>query len=286
VSTASTGPVGASTADTHELITAHLPLVNHLVRELLSKVPAHIRREDLFSVGSVALVAAANCFDSSRGVPFVSYATVRVRGALVDELRDRDWASRSLRSRARRLRVACDEFAAAHGREPTTAELAEATGLTARELATLQQELWRGAVLSLQSFAQDSREDVLPEPRPSPENLLIERERIGYLHDAIDALPDRMRAVVRGYFIEERPMADIAMALGVTESRVSQLRAEALSLLRDGLNAQLDPQLLTDPERPGSCVARRRSRYFDAVAAQGDLRSRLARTTRTGLPAQ
>jgi RNA polymerase sigma factor for flagellar operon FliA len=113
--------------------------------------------------------------------------------------------------------------------------------------------------------------------------LLLHRERIGYLHDAIEALPDRLRAVVIGYFIQERSMADLAVELRVSESRVSQLRAEALSLLRDGLNAQLEPQLVSRQERDG-CVARRRATYYGQVAARGSVRSRLARTDHHGIP--
>ena len=90
--------------------------------------------------------------------------------------------------------------------------------------------------------------------------------------------------MVTRYFLEERPMAEVAAELGVTESRVSQLRSEALALLKDGMNAQLNPDALAAPDRPEGCVARRRAAYFAEVAAQGDLKSRLAMTTTLGLP--
>src|SRR6185436_1021803 len=99
--------------------------------------------------------------------------------------------------------------------------------------------------------------------------------RIGYLHQAIAALPERLRRVVMAYFFEERPMLDIAGELGVTESRVAPLRADALILLRDGLNAHLDPELTPAADRPGGCVARRRETYYAQIAARGDLRTRL-----------
>ena len=99
-------------------------------------------------------------------------------------------------------------------------------------------------VLSLQGFAAGTAEDLVPERTAGPEDLLVHREKVGYLHHAIAALPERLRRVVEAYFFEELPMADIAAELGVTESRVSQLRAEALVLLRDGLNAHLDPDLV------------------------------------------
>ena len=131
----------------------------------------------------------------------------------------------------------------------------------------------RAVVLSLQGFTAGAAEDMVTERTAGPEDLLLHRERIGYLHDAIEALPERLRLVVTRYFLEERPMAEIAAELGVTESRVSQLRAEALTLLRDGMNAQLDPELVADAERPDGCVARRRA-------------SVLRRGRRPGRPAQ
>lgn len=273
-----------STKDVDDLVSAHLPLVGHLVREVLSKVPAHVRRDDLFSAGSVALVAAAKTFDSSRGAPFSSYAAVRIRGALIDELRGLDWATRSVRVKARRVKSAQEEFLTAHGRPATSAELAAAMGVAASEVDSIEEDLQRSVILSLQGFAADGREDTFPEQRPSPEQMLLDRERIGYLHDAVDALPERLRAVIEGYFLRERPMAEIAEELGVTESRVSQLRAEALVLLRDGINAQLDPAQVAKHARPDGCAARRRAAYYAEVAAHGTIRSRLDRTTSTGIP--
>jgi RNA polymerase sigma factor for flagellar operon FliA len=123
---------------------------------------------------------------------------------------------------------------------------------------------------------------MVTEPSPGPEEMLIRREQIGYLRHAIDALPDRLRVVVTGYFFEERPMAKIAAELGVTESRVSQLRAEALVLLRDGINTHLESppaQAVKD-----GCVTRRRAAYYDSIATRGSLSSRLAVTGLDGLP--
>jgi RNA polymerase sigma factor FliA len=105
--------------------------------------------------------------------------------------------------------------------------------------------------------------------------VLVKRERLSYLVDAISALPARLRTVVTGYFFEERPMQEIAGELGVTESRVSQLRSEALVLLRDGLNAHLDPDVLSPEARPDGRVARRRAAYYAAIGAASDYRARL-----------
>jgi RNA polymerase sigma factor for flagellar operon FliA len=267
-----------------DLVRSHLPLVGHLVREMLGRLPAHVSREDLVSAGMAALAAAATTYDPDRGTPFGSFATARIRGALLDELRGLDWASRSVRSRARRVDTATQHLTATLGRTPTAAELATAMGVDVGEIKSVDHDVQRAVVLSLQGFAAGTAEDLVPERTAGPEDLILHRERIGYLHHAIDALPDRLRLVVQAYFFNERPMTDIATELGVTESRVSQLRAEALVLLRDGLNANLDPDLVTNPDRPGGCVARRRESYYAAIATRGDLRNRLDLTTHLGLP--
>jgi RNA polymerase sigma factor FliA len=266
-----------------DMVRSHLPLVGHLVREMLGRVPAHVSREDLVSAGMAALAGAAKSFDPTRGTPFGSFATTRIRGALLDELRGLDWASRSVRSRARRVDTAQQELTATLGRTPTPQEVAEALGVGVDEIKSVDEDVQRAVVLSLQGFAAGTAEDLVPERAAGPEDMLLHREKIGYLHHAIEALPERLQHVVTAYFFEERPMLEIAAELGVTESRVSQLRAEALVLLRDGLNSHLDPQLVDEHERPGGCVARRREAYYAQIAAHSDLRSRLAMTDQDGM---
>jgi RNA polymerase sigma factor for flagellar operon FliA len=261
-----------------------MPLVGHLVRETLARVPAHVNRDDLLSAGYAALVAAARGFDAERGVPFARFAAARVRGALLDELRGLDWASRSVRQRARRTDSARQELTARLGRTPTVQEVAERLGCTVEEIESADDDVQRATVFSLQGFATAGAEDIVTEPSAGPEEMLVRRERLGYLRHAVEALPDRLRAVVQGYFFEERPMAQIAQELGVTESRVSQLRAEALGLMRDGLNTHLDPALAAQtPPREG-CVARRRRAYYEQIETRGTLRSRLAVTGPDGRP--
>ncbi|GAA0511063.1 RNA polymerase sigma factor WhiG [Paractinoplanes deccanensis] len=265
-----------------DIVQEHMPLVGHLVREMLARVPAHVNRDDLMSAGYAALVHAARGFDDSRGVPFARFAAARVRGALLDELRGLDWASRSVRQRARRTDSARQELTAELGRNPTAQEVADHLGCSVEDIESADDDVHRAVVFSLQGFTTAGADDMVTEPSAGPEEMLIRRERLGYLRHAIEALPDRLRAVVQGYFFEERPMARIAEELGVTESRVSQLRAEALTLLRDGLNIHLDPALAA-PVREG-CVARRRAAYYEQIASRGTLKSRLAVTGPDGLP--
>ena len=265
-----------------DTVKSHMPLVGHLVREMLARVPAHVSRDDLLSAGYAALVAAARGYDEDRGVPFARFAAARVRGALLDELRGLDWASRSVRQRARRTDSARQELTAELGRTPSVAEVAERLGCTVEDIEAADDDVQRAVVFSLQGFATAGADDMVTEPTAGPEEMLIRRERMGYLVHAVEALPERLRTVIKGYFFEERPMAQIAAELGVTESRVSQLRSEALGLLRDGLNTHLDPALAT-PVKDG-CVARRRAAYYDSIAVRGNLRTRLAVTGLDGLP--
>jgi RNA polymerase sigma factor for flagellar operon FliA len=267
-----------------DTVRVHMPLVGHLVREMLARVPTHINRDDLLSAGYTALVAAARSFDTERGVPFARFAAARIRGALLDELRGLDWASRSVRQRARRTDGARQELTAELGRTPTVAEVAERLGCRVEDIESGDDDVRRAVLFSLQGFATATADDMVTEPGAGPEELLLRRERLGYLRQAVEVLPDRLRAVITGYFFDERSMADIAAELGVTESRVSQLRAEALGLLRDGLNTHLEPALAADqPVREG-CVARRRAAYYELIQERGTLRSRLAYTGPDGLP--
>lgn len=267
-----------------DVVRAHMPLVGHLVREMLARVPAHVNRDDLLSAGYAALVAAARGFDDERGVPFARFAAARVRGALLDELRGLDWASRSVRQRARRTDSARQELTAELGRMPSATEVAARLGCSVEDVESADDDVQRAVVFSLQGFATAGADDMVTEPSAGPEEILIRRERLGYLRHAVDVLPERLRVVITGYFFDERPMAQIAVELGVTESRVSQLRAEALTLLKDGLNTHLDPALAAESPAKEGCVARRRSAYFDEIATHGTLRDRLAVTRVDGLP--
>ena len=263
------------------LVEANLPLVGHLVREVLAKVPLHVSRDDLSSAGMLALVVTAQSYDPARGVPFVRYASIRIRGALLDELRSMDWAARSVRTRAREMDSVEHKLAAALGRTPRPQEVAAARGVSERQLASLQHDVTRSRTLSLQGFAPESGPELLAETSAGPEALLVFREKLGYLHQTIDALPERLRFVVIAYFFEQRQMADIGAELGVTESRVSQLRAEALRTLREGMNAQLEPSAVEEPVRAGRASSSRKS-YLRAVADHGSLATRLASTTPSG----
>ena len=255
------------------LVRDNLALVGHIVRETMTRLPAHIGRDDLTSAGMTALVLSAQGYDESRGVPFARFAAIRIRGALVDELRSMDWASRSVRGRAREVEAARNQLAVTLGRSPRPHEVAETLGFSVSELGSIDADVHRASVLSLQGFAPETGAAMVADAQRGPEQLVLDREQLGYLHDAIAELPERLRHVVQAYFFEQRQMADIAAELGVTESRISQLRAEALKLLRHGL-ASAEPELAAPAEPTGRAGARVAS-YAAAVAARGTLSTRL-----------
>lgn len=258
----------ASPAEADALVTEHLQLVGHIVRETLGRVPMHVDRDDLTSAGLTALVKASRAFDQERGVPFARYAATRIRGAILDELRGVDWASRAVRRRSRDINRTRGELAATLGRPPVDAEVAAALGTSVQDIQHNDEDVARASVLSLQGNAENPLDDVLASSAPTPEEELEQRERLEYLVDAIAELPERLRVVIKQYFLAERPMAEIAESLGVSESRISQMRAEALVLLRDAMNSALDPALVSPAARPDGCAARRRDAYFRAVAAR------------------
>jgi RNA polymerase sigma factor for flagellar operon FliA len=271
-----------SAAEQEELIRQHMPLVGHLVRDMLTRIPNHIHRDDLTSAGLHALVTAARSWDPDRGIPFHRFASTRIRGGILDELRSLDWATRSVRTKARATDLTRQNLTTTLGRTPTAEELAQALGTTTTDLHRTDNDVQRATVLSLQGFTTASADDLVTESTPGPEEMLLRREQIGYLHHAIASLPERLRIVITEYFLHERPMAEIAADLGVTESRISQLRAEALSLLKDGLHTHLDPELAPTPENPESITARRRASYYATIAGNTSLPARLSLTSAHG----
>ena len=256
-----------------ELIRSHLPIVQYMVSDLSRRLPKSVRRDELVSAGLLGLTQAARSFDHARGVSFARFARTRINGALLDELRSRDGVSRSVRSMTRSLGVTVDELSARLGRAPSSAEIAAEAGITEQELARVNYDVHRASTLDLDADTVDEHPaSALRSSQSDPLDVLVNRESHAYVRDAVSMLPDRLRTVVVGYFFEERPMEDLARELGVTESRVSQMRAEALSLIGEAMTTHLGEQ--SAPQVPG-VAARRRAAYAAAVGTASDFRSRL-----------
>ncbi len=249
-----------------ELVVEHLALVGYHVNEVLHRVPPSVSRDDLASAGGLALVLASRAYQPASGVPFARYASLRIRGAILDELRAMDWASRGARRRAREYQSAAEQLRASLGREPGREELAAALGTDVSGVDEARVDAER-RVLRLDAPGS-ALADVVPDPAATPEEEALSSERLHWLRAAVHTLPDRLRTVVVGLYLEDRSIAELAAGLSVTESRISQLRTEALGMLRDGMNASLDPALVRSAERPGGVAERRRKAYFAAVAAR------------------
>jgi RNA polymerase sigma factor for flagellar operon FliA len=266
----------AKAATEEELVREHLPLVHYAVAELANRVPRHVCRDDLVSAAMLGLAQAARGFDPERGITFERFANMRIRGALLDELRDRDWASRSVRADARKLHTAAESLTHQLGRAPTPVEVAAELGIEPSTVESLLDDVNRATVLNYDAIVLDNEgESVLPANPVSPDRVILDREKQAYMVDAVRTLPDRLRTVIVGYFFEERSMQDLADELGVSESRISQMRAEALVLLRDGINSQLDPDKVAPDARPDGRIARRRAAYHAAIAASSTYMARV-----------
>ena len=271
--------------EVHRLIEEHLPLVRHVEFQVAAHFPRHVDREELATAGALGLVEAARRYDESRGVPFDRFAAQRIRGAILDAVRSLDFAPRAVRSAAREVEASRTALQNELGRTPTTAETAERVGMTTAELVSLQARVHRGLVLSLDAPAAEGdgagevltlAANIVDAVRIDPSELLEQRERAVYLRDAIAVLPDRLRDVVVGYFLNGESSAELAERLGVTESRVSQMRSEGLALMRAGITAQYDEPATVDTATADGRAAQRRAAYAAALATQSSYRGRIS----------
>lgn len=259
------------------LVRDHVPLVHHVVNDVRARIPKHVPAADLESAAMFALYQAARTFDPERGVPFDAWARQRMRGALLDELRSRDWAGRSVRADVKRVQQIEDDLATELGRTPTREEISARAAIDRDRLHRVRDDEHCSVLLNYDSvFAEATEHDALADHAADPSEHLLSRETRGYLIDAVVALPERLRRVIVGYYFEERPMLELAEELGVTDSRISQMRAEAVSLLRDGVLSQLEPGAVSQETLPDGRAARRKAAYYAEVAQSSDLKTRLS----------
>ncbi|VXB80102.1 RNA polymerase sigma factor for flagellar operon [Arthrobacter sp. 9AX] len=240
----------------NELVLQHLPLVGYLVSEVCAKA-THLSRDDLASVGSIALITSAESFDPALGVPFGAFARRRIIGAFADEMRANDWATRSARKRIKETMAVEETLRGVLGRNPTVEEMAAALGV---ERSTVE------AALADAARTLSPLDDVVVETfaaeTASPEHSVLADERVQYLRAAVTALPAKMRYVVEEIYLAGRTVKELAAELGSTHAAVSQQRAEAIRLMRDGLAAHYadEPDQAYTPE--SRINARRRNDYM------------------------
>lgn len=217
-----------------ELLSRYIGLVHHAAREVAPRVRDAVSLDELFSAGSLGLLQAMEGFDHDRGLAFSTFAMRRIRGAILDELRSRDPLSRADRAHLRRLDAAVAELEQRLGRAPHSSEVAGFLGVDHETVARIRQ---RTAVVGSVPIEGEPGTRSLADRLGDEGALAIHEqldtaERSGALQAALDALPPRERLILSRSYFEERPLRQIAKELGVTESRVCQLRAQALGRLR------------------------------------------------------
>lgn len=226
--------------DRDQLILSYLPLVKHVTSRLAACLPASVAEEDLYGWGIFGLLEAVDRYDPDREIRFETYATIRIRGAVLDGLRSLDWAPRSLRRRAREIDDACRKVEARRGGPAGEDEIAQEMGLSLAELRSCLAEVHGAVVLSLQEALASGDEageeelgTVLPDPAAlDPAASAIAGEVVEELARAIEALPDRERLLITLFYYEELRPKEIAQVMGISPSRVAQLHTQALLRLR------------------------------------------------------
>ncbi len=265
--------------DREELIVENLPLVGYLVSTLCARA-THLSRDDLASVGAIALITSATSFDPSLGVPFGAYARRRITGAFADELRSNDWAPRSVRRRIGDTLAAQDTLAASLGRTPTVDELAATLGVSRKEVHLALDDAGR----TVQAL-DETVLDIVPARDELPEASLLADEQVRHLRAAVTHLPARMRHIIEQVFFEGRSVTEVAAELGTTHSAVSQQKSEALRLLQDGLATHYADEATAVAAPVSRISPRRRAEYLSTLGAALTPQRHHASTGHSGSPA-
>ena len=250
-------PASMLSGEQERVLLEHLPMVRFLARRIHERLPQHVDIEDLVSAGVVGLMDAFAKFDPTKKVQFRSYAQFRIRGAILDSLRTLDWSPRELRRKGRAVEEAIRVLTARTGRAPGEGEIAAEMGIALEEYQQLLGDLKGLEIGTLHMERnEDSGEEELAYVPGRPEDDPLFHCLRGELEDrlagAIANLPDRERLVMTLYYYEEMTMREIGLALGVVESRVSQVHASAVVHLRSALKdlATSGAFNKTGPRRP------------------------------------
>jgi RNA polymerase sigma factor for flagellar operon FliA len=215
-----------------DLVQRNFALVEHIVSRVLMRFPRGADRDELAQVAMLGLIEAARRFDPDRGIAFSTFAGPRIEGSILDAVRQMSWAPRSVRANQREIDAAEARLRARLRRNATEVELAGELGLDVDQLAMRRALVAKGAVVSLDEGLSTSIGDTIADTRPSTEDVVERREMHARIRACLSLLSDRHRYVVVGHLLEDRPMHDLARDLGVTRSRVSQLKSEAIDMLR------------------------------------------------------
>ena len=226
--------------DMQAAMQAYTPLVKRLAHHLMAKLPASVQVDDIVQAGLVGLIDAIGRFEQEQGVQIETYATQRIRGAMLDELRRNDWLPRGVRRLQRKIETALSSLEQRLGRTPSEPEVATHLGVRLEEYQSMLQEARGCQLLYLEDMAEDDREESV---RPGDESVdqgdplkALQDERFrAALVQAIERLPEREKLLMWLYYEQDLNFREIAAVLGVTESRVCQLHTQAVSRLRTKL---------------------------------------------------
>jgi RNA polymerase sigma factor for flagellar operon FliA len=231
--------VSPSAVDEKDLIERHLSLVRNVVDRIKLNLPAHVDADDLYSVGITGLLAAVRKFDPGQGCSFASYAALRIRGAILDELRRMDWCPRRARARARKLKSAINDVEQKLGRAATDSEVGAALGLNPKEYAKWLEEAKPVTFIAIDQHGETeegagaSLHDLLADESDVTGRENLEKaELVQLLTQRIAELPDIPRKILAMYYFENMRLAEIASVFGLTESRICQIHSQTILGLR------------------------------------------------------
>ncbi|MGV8074056.1 MAG: RNA polymerase sigma factor FliA [Syntrophobacteraceae bacterium] len=242
---------GICPEDKEQIILQHCALVKYMAIRLVSRLPNSVQMDDLFNAGIIGLIDAVDKFDPLQGIQFETYAKIRVRGAMLDEIRSMDWVPRSLRQKSSEMEKACTSLCQKLGRDPSDEEIAEELGVSIDEYFQILDEIKGISVLpeDIHDTLQESRGSrMLTTESDNPVNQIHKEEIASHLTAAISTLPEKEQMVLALYYYEELTMKEIGAVLGYTESRISQIHTKAVLKLRNRLARKLKKEDL-----PESC---------------------------------
>ena len=223
-----------------ELMLEHMPLVTAIAAHIQKSIPVHVELDDLIHAGIMGLFDAATKYRDDKEVAFPTYAKHRIRGAILDSLRQQDWASRDLRKRYKQVEAVTRELTVKLERAPTDAEIANHIGLSPRRWQALMVDFRSLGIVAIQQLPNDREDHLVPEatsnPELAPDRLFARGELRGKLDKAMKTLPERYQQVVQLYYERDMTMKEIGSVLGVNESRVSQIHKSALERMQNVLS--------------------------------------------------
>ncbi len=222
-----------------DIVTQHLPLVKSIVGKIKMRLPDHIDFNDLYSVGVAGLISAVQKYDHTRNKSFSSFAFIRIRGAIIDELRRLDWMPRGNRAQAKMLQDTIAQMEARLKRPVEEHEIRKELGLSIEDYAKLMKKVRPISVVSLDQSADSGSEDSPPlkeaiadSSQAAIQEKVEKKEMISMLKKKISTLPDSSRKVLAMYYFEGMRLSEIAEVFGLTESRICQIHAQAITSLR------------------------------------------------------